>query len=153
LLGLAFKKRTNDMRDSSALKAVESLLGKGVKEIRAYDPLAMNDAQRLWFRPEDNHLFNRITYHSSAAEALAGSDACYISTDWEEFRGLAHVIAQTVQPPYLVIDGRRMIADFDVLVGMGYNFLSVGGPFFAGQSPTNAAANGAQAQPAQKKRV
>ena len=46
LLGLAFKKRTNDMRDSAALKVVESLLVRGVKEIRAYDPLAMEDAQR-----------------------------------------------------------------------------------------------------------
>ena len=57
LLGLAFKKRTNDMRDSAALKVVESLLARGVKSIRAYDPLASEDAQRIWFNPEDNHLF------------------------------------------------------------------------------------------------
>jgi UDPglucose 6-dehydrogenase len=42
LLGLAFKKHTNDMRDSSALKVVESLLARGVSEIRAYDPLMMS---------------------------------------------------------------------------------------------------------------
>lgn len=127
LLGLAFKKRTNDMRDSSALKAVETLLAKGVSEIRAYDPLAMDEAQRSWFNPSNNHLFDRITYHETAKEAIKGSDAVYISTDWEEFRGLASTIEQAVKPPYLVIDGRRMIPDFDRLVAKGYDYLSVGG--------------------------
>ena len=127
LLGLAFKKRTNDMRDSAALKVVESLLARGVKAIRAYDPLAMDDAQEFWFNPEKNHLFDRISYYPSAREAISGSDALYISTDWEEFRGLAHTIETTVEPPYLVIDGRRMIPDFTALVKRGYEYLPVGG--------------------------
>ena len=145
LLGLAFKKRTNDMRDSSALKAVEALLAKGVRAIRAYDPLAMGDAQRLWLRPDQNHLFSRISYHETAAEALACSDACYISTDWEEFRGLDRVIMDTVPPPYLVIDGRRMIPDYDLLVSNGYDVLSVGGPFMAAREPVTSAQNGSHA--------
>jgi UDPglucose 6-dehydrogenase len=127
LLGLAFKKRTNDMRDSSALKAVESLLARGVSEIRAYDPLAMDEAQRNWFSADKNHLFDRITYHETAREAISGSDALYISTDWEEFRGLASTIEQVVNPPYLIIDGRRMIPDFEQLVAKGYEYVSVGG--------------------------
>lgn len=128
LLGLSFKKRTNDMRDSAALKAVEALLSKGVKEIRAYDPLAMEAAQEHWFNPEKNHLFERITYHDTAHGALAGSDAVYISTDWEEFRGLSRTIEKTVAPPYLVIDGRRMIPDYSALVDKGYEYLAVGAP-------------------------
>ncbi|MFN2137465.1 MAG: UDP-glucose dehydrogenase family protein [Candidatus Promineifilaceae bacterium] len=127
LLGLAFKKRTNDMRDSAALRVVESLLVRGVKSIRAYDPLAMEDAQNYWFNPEDNHLFERISYHNSAKEAIAGSDALYVSTDWEEFRGLSRTIENTVNPPYLVIDGRRMIPDYQALVNKGYEYLPVGG--------------------------
>lgn len=126
LLGLAFKKRTNDMRDASSLKAVESLLSRGVNEIRAYDPLAMGEAQRSWFNPDKNHLFDRITYHETAQEAIAGTDALFISTDWEEFRGLASTIEKTVQPPYLVIDGRRMLPDYRQLVAKGYEYLSVG---------------------------
>ncbi len=133
LLGLAFKKRTNDMRDSAALKAVESLLSKGVKEIRAYDPLAAEAAQSYWFNPEKNHLFERITYHESAKAAMEGSDAVYISTDWEEFRGLSRTIETTVKPPFLVIDGRRMIADSQSLVQSGYDFLSVGGVYRPGK--------------------
>jgi UDPglucose 6-dehydrogenase len=127
LLGLAFKKRTNDMRDSAALKAVEALLARGVKEIRAYDPLATATAQQIWFNPEKNHLFERISYHDTVKEAITGSDAVFISTDWEEFRGLSRTIENTVKPPYLVIDGRRMIPDFEALVGNGYEYLSVGG--------------------------
>ncbi len=142
LLGLAFKKRTNDMRDSAALKAVEALLGKGVKSIRAYDPLAMDAAKEYWFNPDRNHLFNRISYHDTVKEALAGSDAVFISTDWEEFRGLSRTIETSVKPPYLVIDGRRMIPDYDKLVEKGYDFLSVGGAFIPGKVQGDPGENG-----------
>jgi UDPglucose 6-dehydrogenase len=128
LLGLAFKKHTNDMRDSSALKVVESLLARGVSSIRAYDPLACAEAPR-WFDVQNNHLFERISYHGTADEAIQGSDALFISTDWEEFRSLAPIIERTVKPPYLIIDGRRMIPDYDGLVQKGYEYLAVGGMF------------------------
>ena len=134
LLGLSFKKRTNDMRDSAALRVVESLLSRGVGTIQAYDPLAMDMARRSWFNPERNHLFERITYHDSAVEAIQGTDALYISTDWEEFRGLARTIKTTVKPPYLVMDGRRMLPDFENLVAAGYDYLPVGGLLMCGQS-------------------
>jgi UDPglucose 6-dehydrogenase len=125
LLGLAFKGRTNDMRDSSSLKVVEALLGRGVSSIRAYDPLAMHEAPR-YFDPEKNYLYSKISYHESAKEAIEGSDMLFISTDWEEFRGLSGTIENTVKPPYLVIDGRRMIPDYAELVSRGYNYLAVG---------------------------
>jgi UDPglucose 6-dehydrogenase len=128
VLGLAFKKHTNDMRDSSALKVVESLLARGVSSIRAYDPLACAEAPR-WFNVQDNHLFERITYHSTADEAIRDSDALFISTDWEEFRSLAPIIERAVKPPYLIIDGRRMIPDYESLMQKGYTYLAVGGMF------------------------
>jgi UDPglucose 6-dehydrogenase len=127
VLGLAFKKRTNDMRDSAALKAITALLGRGVEEVRAYDPLANHDAQTHWLNPKKNYLYERISYFDSAEEAMAGCDAVYISTDWEEFRSLSQGIIDTVAPPCLIIDGRRMIPDYDHLVSLGYRYLSVGG--------------------------
>jgi len=130
LLGLAFKQRTNDMRDSSSLKVVEALLARGVREIRAYDPLAIEEAKRF-FNPEYNHLFEKITYHDSPAAAMRGSDMLFISTDWEEFRGLSRTIEQTVEPPYLILDGRRMIPDYSELVQRGYSYLAVGSPHIA----------------------
>jgi UDPglucose 6-dehydrogenase len=145
LLGLAFKKRTNDMRDSAALKVVETLLARGVKAIRAYDPLAMEEAKRHWFNPDKNHLFERITYHDTAQEAIAGSDALYISTDWEEFRGLSRTIETAAALPYLVIDGRRMIPDYETLVSKGYDYLAVGGIFAEAPARPAHSPNGAVA--------
>jgi len=142
LLGLAFKKRTNDMRDSAALKAVEALLGRGVAEIRAYDPLATSTAQEYWFNPDKNHLFERISYHKTARAAIEGSDAVFISTDWEEFRGIARTIETTVNAPYLVIDGRRMISDFTSLVANGYDYLPVGGTYLKGAAKPASHTNG-----------
>jgi len=133
LLGLSFKQRTNDMRDSSSLKVVEALLARGVREIRAYDPLALAEAKR-YFNPEHNHLFEKITYHETVKDALKGSDMLFISTDWEEFRGLSGTIEQMVKPPYLIIDGRRMIPDYSELVNLGYRYLAVGSPYLAGTS-------------------
>lgn len=127
LMGLSFKKHTNDMRDASSLKVVEALLGRGVREIRAYDPLAAHEARRF-FDPERNHLFERVTYCDSAAEALAGSDATFITTDWEEFRGLGGLLERLATPPHLVLDGRRMIAGYPELAEAGFHYLPVGGP-------------------------
>jgi UDPglucose 6-dehydrogenase len=149
ILGLAFKKRTNDMRDSAALKAVKTLLGRGVEEIRAYDPLAEHDAKTHWFNPKDNYLYERISYFESAEEAMADCDAVYISTDWEEFRSLRKSIVKAVKPPCLIIDGRRMLPDYTDLVELGYSYLPVGGVLLTKESAEAAAANnGVIVQPA-----
>ncbi|MFZ9857544.1 MAG: UDP-glucose dehydrogenase family protein [Roseiflexaceae bacterium] len=129
VLGLAFKQRTNDMRDSSALKVIEGLLGRGVKSIRAYDPMSMHEATKF-FDPSKNPLFEKIQYEQSVKEALAGTDALVIATDWEEFRGLSRTIELNTQKPYLIIDGRRMIPDYSELVAQGYHYLAVGSPLF-----------------------
>jgi len=125
VLGLAFKKHTNDMRDASSIKVVESLLGKGVTRINAYDPLA-NEAAKTEFDPSKNVLFEKIHYYDSAEEAIKGSHALFISSDCEEFRGFSRTVEDTVKPPYLVMDGRRMIPDFEEMVAKGYSYLSVG---------------------------
>jgi UDPglucose 6-dehydrogenase len=125
VLGLAFKKHTNDMRDASSIKVIESLLGKGVSKINAYDPLA-NDAAKVEFDPSKNVLFEKIEYFDSAKEAIKGTDALFISSDCEEFRGFSRTVENTVKPPYLVMDGRRMIPDFEEMVANGYSYLAVG---------------------------
>ena len=125
VLGLAFKKHTNDMRDASSIKVVEALLGKGVSRIHAYDPLA-NDAARQEFDPSKNILFEKITYFQSAKEAISGTQALFISSDCEEFRGFSRTVEDTVKPPYLIMDGRRMIPDYNELVSKSYTYLAVG---------------------------
>jgi UDPglucose 6-dehydrogenase len=113
------------MRDASSIKVIESLLGKGASKIKAYDPLA-NASARAVFDPAKNNLFEKITYHDSAKEAIEGSQALFVSSDCEEFRGLSRTIEQLVQPPYLIMDGRRMIPDFSDLTAKNYTYLAVG---------------------------
>jgi UDPglucose 6-dehydrogenase len=125
VLGLAFKKGTNDMRDASSLNVIEGLLGRGVKAIKAYDPLATEDAKQ-YFDSDKNSLFKRISYCDNVKDAIKNSDALFITTDWEEFRGLSSTIENLVTPPYLIIDGRRMIANYKYLVKKGYSYLAVG---------------------------
>jgi len=125
VLGLAFKKNTNDMRDASSIKVIESLLGKGVAKVKAYDPLA-NEAAQIELDPEKNILFEKIEYYDSARKALKGSDALFISSDCEEFRGLSRTIEDMVKPSYLIMDGRRMIPDFQAMIDKGFTYLAVG---------------------------
>jgi UDPglucose 6-dehydrogenase len=125
VLGLAFKKHTNDMRDASSIKVIESLLGKGVAAIHAYDPLA-NETARQEFEPSKNILFEKIRYFDSARDAIMGTQALFISSDCEEFRGFSRTIEDTVKPPYLIMDGRRMIPDYEELVSEKYTYLAVG---------------------------
>ncbi len=96
VLGLAFKKNTDDVRDSQALPVIELLLKEGAKVI-AYDPKAMENAKRM--------LDNRITFAKSAEKALKNADIAFIATDWDEFRdlnfnGMKHKI---------VVDGRNIL--------------------------------------------
>jgi UDPglucose 6-dehydrogenase len=130
VLGLAFKQRTNDMRDSSAITVVDGLLARGVTQIQAYDPMSMHEAQRF-FAVKNNAEYAKISYHESVKSALEGTDALVIATDWEEFRGLSRTIEQYTNQPYLVIDGRRMVPDYAELVAQGYQYLAVGSPFLS----------------------
>jgi UDPglucose 6-dehydrogenase len=125
VLGLAFKKHTNDMRDASSIKVIECLLGKGVAKINAYDPLA-NETARKVFDPAKNILFEKIEYFDSAKQAIMDSHALFVSSDCEEFRGLSRTVEQMVRPPYLIMDGRRMIPDHDELSSKDYTYLAVG---------------------------
>jgi UDPglucose 6-dehydrogenase len=108
----------------------------------------MEAAQQYWFNPDKNYLFERISYHDTVQEALEGTDAVYISTDWEEFRGLSRTIEMAVDPPYLVIDGRRMIPDYQSLVDKGYQYLAVGSALMQPEEETAVpSVNGLVAEP------
>ena len=77
LWGLAFKPRTDDMREAPAIRIIDRLLGLGVT-VRAYDPAAIPVARRLFQ--------DRVTFCDRSYEALTGADAMAILTEWNEFR-------------------------------------------------------------------
>lgn len=128
VLGLAFKQGTNDMRDSAALRVIEALLARGVAEVRACDPVVDAATARCWLDPRRDPMFERVSYHDSAQDALRGSQAVFIATDWSEYRNLGGLLREVAPPPYLVIDGRRMIVNASDLASRGYCYLPAGGP-------------------------
>jgi UDPglucose 6-dehydrogenase len=77
LWGLAFKPNTDDMREAPSRVLIQALLDRGAT-VCAYDPVAMEEAQRV--------LGNSIDYAKRAVDALEGADALVIVTEWKEFR-------------------------------------------------------------------
>ncbi len=116
LWGLAFKPRTDDMREAPAITIVEKLLAMGAS-IRAYDPEAMDTARRV--------LGDRITYCAHSYDALQGADALAVVTEWNEFREPDFKkIKQLLKSP-VVFDGRNIYSP-EMMRGLGFQYLSIG---------------------------
>jgi UDPglucose 6-dehydrogenase len=98
--GLAFKPKTDDMREAPAITVVEGLLGNGAR-VRAHDPVARDVAARLF----DGRGVTLVDEPYAAAE---GADALLLVTEWNEFRqpDLARLKA-TMRTPVL-FDGRNV---------------------------------------------
>ncbi|MFA5333183.1 MAG: UDP-glucose/GDP-mannose dehydrogenase family protein [Candidatus Nanoarchaeia archaeon] len=92
ILGLAFKKGTDDLREAPSLIIIDELLRQKAKVI-AYDPEAMNHAKKIFGE--------RISYAKNSNEVINSSDAVLIVTEWDEFKNLDF-------GKKIVIDGRRM---------------------------------------------
>jgi UDPglucose 6-dehydrogenase/GDP-mannose 6-dehydrogenase len=100
ILGLAFKPGTDDMRESPAMPIIRDLLAQGAA-IRAYDPVAVPSARRL-FQPGE------VTLCDDLAQAIDGVQAIVLVTRWDEFRRLPELLADR-EPQPVVVDGRRML--------------------------------------------
>ena len=96
VLGLAFKNDTDDIRDSRSIPVIKELIGEGAI-VSAYDKMAIENMK--WLFPD-------IDYCNSAIDALCGSDACLIMTEWSEFKSLDTEF--NVMKNRLIIDGRHM---------------------------------------------
>jgi UDPglucose 6-dehydrogenase len=99
--GLAFKPNTDDMREASSIPLLESIWAAG-GGVRAYDPVAMNEARRIFGDRTDYLLC------ASAEEAIEGADALVIVTEWREFRSPDfELIKATLRHP-VIFDGRNI---------------------------------------------
>lgn len=129
VLGVAFKQNTNDVRNSPSIDIVKHLINSDVSKIRIYDPAALPMFKNV-FKPDADPRYEKISYFETEEEALVGSSACLILTDWPQFRLLAEKIIKICPPPYLIMDGRRLIQDkYDELQNLGYNIIAVGSTF------------------------
>jgi len=100
VMGLAFKPGTDDMRESPAIPVVKELIA-GKANIKAYDPVAEEEARKVFASSE-------INYCASVEEALEGVDVVLVMTRWDVFLQLPDVLRKMDINP-VVIDGRRML--------------------------------------------
>jgi len=116
--GLAFKPNTDDMREASSRTLIEALWKVGAS-VRAYDPIAMHEARRIYGDRQDLTLCDR------ADEALKGADALVIVTEWREFRSPDFdFIKATLKEP-VIFDGRN-IYDPKNLERQGITYFGIG---------------------------
>ncbi|MBP9760704.1 MAG: UDP-glucose/GDP-mannose dehydrogenase family protein [Candidatus Magasanikbacteria bacterium] len=123
LLGVAFKRDTNDIRNSPSINIVETLLKENVAHISVYDPTGKEFFANLF--PQSEH----VAYVSQEHEAISNCDVVIISTDWPQFRGVGDVIlSQSFKP--LIMDGRRMLQHrYAELQEAGCAIIAVGSTF------------------------
>ncbi len=123
ILGVAFKRDTNDIRNSPAIDVVNFCMEQGVRHIHLFDPAAKPMMQNLF--PENQQL----RYVDSEVAALVGADVVVVATDWPQFRGLADVFLAGKAHP-LLMDGRRMLQHrYGDLQKSGFSIIAVGSPF------------------------
>lgn len=114
ILGLAFKKDTDDIRAAVSIEITRLLLKKGLK-LKVYDPMAMGNFRKLFKE--------KITYCSSIDECLRDSDCCFILTEWDSFGKLKPEKFKKLMKTPNVIDARRIL---DPKKFSGINFKAVG---------------------------
>ena len=114
--GLAFKPKTNDMREAPAITIINELLNMGAK-VKAYDPKAM-DTAKLYFE-------NNIEYSSSAYDAVADADALLLLTEWNEFRRPDFERIKSLMKQNIIFDGRNQY-DSTRLSEKGFEYFQFG---------------------------
>ncbi|WP_225721203.1 UDP-glucose dehydrogenase family protein [Candidatus Vallotiella sp. (ex Adelges kitamiensis)] len=107
--GLAFKPNTDDMREAPSRRLIIALLRRGAM-VRAYDPVAMQEAQRVFALDLRNELQvqARLSFVSTQAEAVSGADALAIMTEWKAFKSPDFSALKRALKVPLVFDGRNL---------------------------------------------
>jgi UDPglucose 6-dehydrogenase len=114
--GLAFKPKTDDMREAPAVPLIEGLLDAGAT-VTAYDPEAMKVARAIFGA--------RVELTDRSYEALAGADALAIVTEWPEFREPDWIKIKKALKAPVIFDGRN-IYNPEQLRGLGFTYYSMG---------------------------
>ena len=114
--GLAFKPKTNDMREAPSITVINELLKRGAK-IKAYDPKAMETAKL--------HFQDKIYYAKSAYDTIENADALILLTEWNEFRRPDFEKVKQLLTSPVIFDGRNQY-DVKRLKEKGFEYYCVG---------------------------
>ena len=116
LWGLAFKPNTDDIREAPALEIIKQLLAEGA-EVTAFDPEAMDNVKEL--------LGKKIHYADTYYEAVKGTDALVIVTEWSEFRSPDFDKMKELMKGAAIFDGRNVFEPAMVRE-LGFHYESIG---------------------------
>ena len=116
--GLAFKPKTDDMREAPSRVIIPGLLAAGAK-VKAFDPVAMDEARPLL--PDEVELVHR------SYDALEGADALAIVTEWNEFRNPDFARIKSLLKAPVLFDGRN-IYDPPKMRELGFTYWAIGRP-------------------------
>ncbi len=118
--GLSFKPDTDDMREAPSRVLMESLWAAGAR-VQAYDPVAMQEARRLY--PDEA----RLTLMGTGLDAARDADALVINTEWREFRVPDWAALRKLLKVPLVFDGRN-IYEPSQMQELGIEYHCIGRP-------------------------
>jgi UDPglucose 6-dehydrogenase len=116
LWGLAFKPKTDDMREAPSLVIIDKLLKAGAKVV-AYDPVAIEEGKRI--------LGDKIRFAKDEYEACIDADALVLVTEWPEFRIPNFKVLERLLKNKLIFDGRN-IYDPEELKEIGFTYYAIG---------------------------
>jgi UDPglucose 6-dehydrogenase len=116
--GLAFKPRTDDMREAPSLVVIDELLKAGAL-VHVHDPEALENARAM--------LGDKVIYHRTNYDALKGADALLICTEWNEFRHPNFQRIKTELKTPVIFDGRNLY-DPDLMKALEIKYFSIGRP-------------------------
>jgi UDPglucose 6-dehydrogenase len=114
--GIAFKPRTDDIRDSAALQLIDGLLAEGAT-VAAHDPEAMPNARERYG--------NRVDLVEDAYDAAEGADALVLVTEWRQYQNPNFPRLKDLLRRPLLVDGRNIWASYG-LRGMGFTYEGIG---------------------------
>ncbi len=115
ILGLAFKPKTDDMREAPSIPIIKELQKLGVK-INAYDPVAEENAKKI---------FKNVDYFNTPYDAVKDCHAMVLITEWDIFRRLDMGKLKSLLKEPNIIDGRN-IYEPNEMKEQGFNYISVG---------------------------
>ncbi len=115
--GLAFKPKTDDMREAPSIVLIDALLDAGCT-VKAYDPVAMDEARRRLAGKS-------VVYAKDIYDAVNDADALIVVTEWEEFRLPSWQVIKKAMAGNVVIDGRNIYQPED-LASVGLDYYNIG---------------------------
>ena len=114
--GLAFKPRTDDVREAPSLVLIDALLREGVS-LRVHDPEALANVRAIYG--------DKLAYCDRPYGALEGADGLAIVTEWQEFRNPDFDVMRRLMRSHVIFDGRNLFEP-KALLGHGFVYHAIG---------------------------